>query len=226
MYISCVHKALKLLIESGRLNEAEELCAKALRIDPFDEKILEFRLRSLIALGKNAEAYDEYRSMETMFYEIMGVRFSEDLRKLHNQIIRPAVDEELSLEEILDEWLKGVDYPGAFYCDLSVFKTVYQIEARNAYRSGKSSFIVRIDTKQELGDKRLGVMKQLGMVIPGNLRRGDLFTRTSPNQYMLMLHNLTYENCKMLVDRILRSLDAKRLARISDTSIKPLIPIG
>jgi len=225
MYISCVHNALKLLIESGRLDEAEQLCAGALRIDPFDEKILEYRLRSLIALGKNMEAYDEYRSMETMFYEIMGVRFSEDLRKLHNQIIRPAVDEEMSLEEMLDEWLKGVDFPGAFYCDLSVFKTVYQIEARNAFRSGKSTFIVRIDTKQEPGDKRIGVMKQLGMVIPCNLRKGDLFTRTSPNQYMLMLHNLTYENCKMLVDRILRTLDTKRLARISDTTIKPLIPI-
>ena len=225
MYISCVHKALKLLIEVGRLNEAEELCAKALSIDPFDEKILEFRLRSLIALGKNIEAYDEYRSMETMFYEIMGVKFSEDLRKLHNQILRPSVDDELSLEETLDEWLKGADFPGVFYCDLGIFKTVYQIEARNARRSGKSTFIVRIDTKHELGDRRVGVMKKLGMAIPGNLRKGDLFTRTSPNQYMLMLHNLSYENCKMLIDRILRNLDARSLEKISDTTIKPLVPI-
>ena len=232
LYISCVHKALKLLIESGRLSEAEELCSRALRIDPFDEKILEYRLRSLIALGKNTEAYDEYRSMETMFYEIMGVRFSEDLRKLHNQIIRPAVNEELSLEEMLEDWLKGVDFPGAFYCDLSVFRAVYQIESRNAYRlsnaykSAKSTFIVRIDTKQEVGERRVGVMKQLGMVIPASLRRGDLFTRASPNQYLLMFKNLSYENCKMLVDRILRSLDAKRLSKISEISIKPLIPIG
>ena len=225
MYVTCVHKALKLLIEDGRSEDAEDLCASALRIDPFDEKILEYRLRSLLAQEKNQEALDEYNRMETMFYEVMGVSFSESLRKLYNQIQRPAVKEGVSLGDMLEEWLQGADFPGAFYCDLSVFKTVYQIEARSASRSGKSIFIVRIDTRHEPGERRMSVMKHLGMSIPGSLRRGDLFTRSSPGQYMLMLHSLTYEDCKSLVNRILRSLDAQKLARILGTSIIPLTPI-
>ena len=225
MYVICVHKALKLLIEEGRSAEAQALCAKALRIDPFDEKILEYHLQSLLAQGKSAEALNEYKRMETMVYEVVGVSFSESLRKLYNQIQRPALKEGQTLEETLDEWLLGNDFPGAFYCDLSVFKTVYQIEARSASRSGRATYVARIDTRHEPGEKRGSVMKQLGMSIPGSLRKGDLFTRSSPNQYMLMLHNLTYEDCKMLVNRILRSLDAKKLSKIVGTTIKALTPI-
>jgi hypothetical protein len=176
-------------------------------------------------MGKNAEAFDKYKSMETMFYEVMGVRFSEDLRKLYNRIQRQTIELDMSLENMLADWVRDVSSPGAFYCDLSVFKTVYQIEARSAKRSGKSTYIVRIDTNQEQGNRRGGVMKQLGMAIPGNLRRGDLFTRSSPNQYMLMLHNLSYENCSMLVGRILRSLDEKRQSMITESSIVGLVPI-
>jgi hypothetical protein len=163
--------------------------------------------------------------METMFYEVMGVRFSEDLRKLYKRIQRPTIEPDIALEDMLSEWVRDVSSPGAFYCDLSVFKTVYQIEARSATRSGKSTFIVRVDTKPEQGNKRGSVMKQLGMAIPGNLRRGDLFTRSSPNQYMLMLHSLTYDNCNMLVNRILRYLDDKRQSMIEGISIVALEPI-
>ena len=225
MYIECVHKALKLLILNDLIVDAEALCRKALTIDPFDEKILEYHLRSLIAQGKSAEALQEYKSMELMFYEVMGVKFSEELRKLYNLIQRPVIDEALPLEEMLEDWLRDGDFPGAFYCDLSVFKIVYQIEARSAYRSGKSTYIVRIDALSDPKCKRGGVMKQLGMIIPGSLRRGDLFTRSSPNQYVLMLHNLTYENCKMLVNRIMRTLDSKKTPKIAGTTIRALIPI-
>jgi len=63
-------------------------------------------------------------------------------------------------------------------------------------------------------------MKQLGMAIPGSLRKGDLFTRCSPNQYMLMLFSLTYEDCKTLISRIIHTLDSKYLPKIMGTHIK------
>jgi len=68
-------------------------------------------------------------------------------------------------------------------------------------------------------------MKQLGMAIPGSLRKGDLFTRYSPSQYMLMLYSLTYEDCKMLINKIMHSLDSKNLAKIIGTHIRHLNPI-
>jgi len=226
MYLTCAHDALELLTQKGRSVEAEELCQKALRVDPFDEAMLGYHLRALLAQGKNAEALDAYRKMESMFYDILGVYFSDNLRALYNQIQRPLITDGVPLETVLTEWLEGADSPGAFYCDLSVFKTMYQIESRSVPRSGRTAYIVRFDAKHEPRVKGGGVMKQLGMAIPVNLRMGDLFTRSGPSQYMLMLHSLTYEDCKALIDRIMYALDARYLPKIIGTSIKPIAPIG
>jgi len=226
MYLNCAHDALEILDRNGRSVEAEQLCIKALRVDPFDEILLGYHIRALLAQGKNAEALDVYSKMEAMFYDILGVHFSDNLRSLYNHIQRPLVKEGIPLENVLKDWLEGADSPGAYYCDLSVFKTMYQIECRSVPRSGRTAYIVRFDAKNEPGAKGGGVMKQLGLAIPSNLRMGDLFTRASPSQYMLMLHSLTYEDCKSLIDRIMYSLDARYLPKIIGTSIKPVVPIG
>ena len=225
MYINCVHKAIEMLAEAGRDADSEELCTKALRIDPFDEVMLEHHLRSLLAQGKNKEALDQYKKMEGMYYDVLGVKFSDNLRSLYNQIQFPEIKDEVSLESTLDDWLEGMDAPGAFYCDPSVFKVLYQIESRAVPRTGRTAYIVRFDAVHEPTARGGGIMNQFEKVIPANLRMGDLFTRSGPGQYMLMLYSLTYEDCKMLIDRIMYSLDAKYLNKIKGTSIKPVTPI-
>jgi len=225
MYISCALDALELLGKCGRNVEAEKLCAKALQTDPFEEKLIEHHLKALIAQGKNAEALMEYKHAETMFYDVLGVNFSDDLRDLYTVIQRPGIGAGLSLDQMLDDWLDGADFPGAYYCDLSEFKTMVQIESRSVPRSGRTAYIVLIDTRHEPDKKHGGVMKQLGMIIPNCLRMGDLFSRASPSQYIVMLHSLTYEDCKMLVARILNDLDSKYLTKIIGTTIRPLMPV-
>ena len=225
LYISSVHNALELLLGAGRNAEAGELCTKAMRIDPFDEKMLEYHLRSLLAQGKNSEALEEYNRMESMYYDVLGVEFSDELRTLYSKIKRPAMADSKPLETMMDEWLEGAEFPGAYYCDLSEFKTLLRVESRSVPRSGRTAYVVRFDTRQEPGAKDGGVMGQLGKLIPASLRMGDLFTRSSPNQYIIILHSLTYEDCKMLIDRIMYGLETKHLAKVIGFSIKPIKPI-
>jgi len=220
LYLGCIHDALDVLDEFGRSAEAEELCTKALRIDPFDEQLIEHHISALILQEKNDEALTLYKKMETMFFDVLGVNFSDNLRSLYNKIQHPSVTKEMTLDEMLEDWMKDADFPGAYYCDASIFKTLYQIETRSVPRSGRTAFIVRFDTKHEPKVKDGGIMKQLGTAIPGCLRMGDLFTRCSPNQYMLMLYSLTYEDCKMLVTRILREVNNKHLPKLVETTIR------
>ena len=225
LYSNCVHEALGLLHKAGRDADAEEMCMKAQRVDTFDEIILEYHLRSLLAQGKNTEALNEYKRMEEMFYDELGVDFSDNLRALYSEIQQPDYHQGLSLEATLKAWLDDADFPGAYYCDLSVFKIVFRLEARSVSRSGRTTYIVRFDIRHDPSAKDGGVMKPLSAAITDTLRKGDLYTRSSPGQYMLMLHKLTYENCKMLVNRILGALDSKYLPKVIGTSIKPITPI-
>jgi len=224
-YISCTLDALEILTSFGRYDEAEKLCSKALKIDPFDEKLISYGIRSLLAQGKNTDALIEYKRAEAMFFDTLGVNFSDDIRSLYSQIQRPAASDGETLDGLLDEWLVGADTPGAYYCDLSEFKTIARIESRSVPRSGRTAYIVMIETKPGKEPKNGGVMAQLGGLIKESLRMGDLYTRPGPNQYVIMLHSLTYEDCKMLLNRIMHDLDAKHLSKIIGTTIRPLMPI-
>jgi len=225
MFLDCVRGALELLTKKERYAEAEELCVQALRIAPFDEELLGYHLRVLIAQGRNADALATYKRMEDMFYDTIGVRFSDNLRSLYSQIQHPVIEDNLQLETVLKSYLGEADVPGAFYCDFGVFAALYTIESRSVARSGREVYIVRIDTRHEPGAKNGGIMKQLGEAITASLRMGDLFTRASPSQYLLMLHYLTHEDCKNLISRILHALDSKYLPEIIGTSIKTVTPV-
>jgi len=214
LYIECVHSALVLLDEFKRSSEAEGLCAKALAVDPFDEKLIEHHLKAMIRQDKNEEALDFYKKMESMFFDVLGVNFSDNLRATYSMIQHPESKYDIPLEMLMDEWRSDAYFPGAYYCDASLFKTLYHIEVRSLPRSGRTVFLVRFDTKHDPKAKDGGIMRQLGMAIPGRLRMGDIFTRSSPSQYMLMLYSLTHEDCQMLINRILQAVDSKHLANL------------
>jgi len=191
--------------------QAEELCTKALCIDPFDEQLIEHHLNALLSQDKVDEANMVYKKMETMFFDVLGVDFSDKLRSLYNKIQYPEFHKQMTLDEVVEDWLDNADYPGAYYCDAGMFKTLFQVEARSLPRSGRMTFVVRIDTRHEPKAKSGGIMKLLGTAIPKCLRMGDIYTRSSPSQYMILLYSLTYEDCKMVIDRILRSIDSRNL---------------
>ncbi|MCL2222740.1 MAG: winged helix-turn-helix domain-containing protein [Oscillospiraceae bacterium] len=220
MYLKAVNDALQLLNEKERSAEAIALCTKALGIDPFDVKLIEHQIRALLKQNRNAEALDFYKRMETMFFDILGVNFSDNLRELYSEIRQPDIEVTAPLEDILADWGQGADFPGAYYVDASVFKIIYQIEARSKPRSGRSTFLVRFDTNHvPKGNKISGVMHQLGRAVQNHIRMGDLFTRYSPGQYMVMLYSLTYEDCKMIIGRILRAVDSRYLADIKASHV-------
>ena len=223
LFLECAREALMMLIETERYNEAETLSFNANIIDPFDEKILEYHIQALIGQGKTQQALEAYRRNEGMFYDVLGVGFSDSLRALFDQIKYSGKSEDAPLDSVLEEWVVGSKDPGAFYCELSVFKAVMQIEARSMTRSKRTVYVARLETNQEPGEKDTGIMKQLGLAIQSNLRKGDLFTLSQPGQYMLMLSHLTMEDCKMLIKRILRSVASDYDPESIEVTISPVL---
>lgn len=232
LYTNAAHEALKMLIERERLAEAEELATKALAIDPFDEDFIICYLRILIAQKKNSEALDVYKKMEAMFYDELGVDFSEELHILYDEIAQAEAPDDAPLQEVVMRWLTDSGDSHVYYCDSSDFKVLCQVEARSAARSGHTTYIVRFNTKHDPAAEShgrrggIGVMKSLEQAISSCLRTSDIYTRYSPSQYMVMLRSLTYEDCKMLINKILSKVDARYLPRITDTSIMHVTPAG
>ena len=225
LYLKSVHSAVEILISMERNEEVESICANALQIDPFNEETFSYYICGLLACGKKVEALESYKRMESLFFDALGESLSDKIRALYDQIQRPAAKEGFPLESVINEWLTEADYPGAYYCDFGVFKTICQIESHQMKRNEKSVYIARINTKHSTESKADGIMMHLGMRIPERLRKGDLFTRSGPGEYMIMLSHLNYEECKTLVTRIMSALDSKYLPDIIGTSIKKVSPM-
>jgi len=95
---------------------------------------------------------------------------------------------------------------GAFLCDYEIFKNIYRLEARSAERAGQSVFLclltMRSTVETHRNDLIVIAMDKLEKVIVSSLRKGDVVSRFSPNQFVLLLP-LSYENGERVIARIL-----------------------
>lgn len=210
LYMRSVHRASALLHQQGRNNDIMEVCRRALTIDQFDEGVHAALIRALAALRRPQDVIEHYQRVVTMFYNELGVKPSEELVGLYRELVAGVSHVEASLEDIKNDLRGNLVAGGAFVCEYEVFKDVYRLVARSAMRNGKAMFLVLLTVSPQ-GDKSV-TTQEIGRGMEGllgsvciSLRRGDVVTRFSPTQYLLLLSALTFENGQMVIRRILRS---------------------
>ena len=116
---------------------------------------------------------------------------------------------------VIQEHLReAVAIPGAFVCEYGFFKEAYRLEARRAARYGMAVFIGLITVSTPAGEvPELGLlnatMDLLLEVIKTSLRRGDVVSRYSGAQFVIMLPALTYEDGETVMQRIVSNFYRK-----------------
>jgi hypothetical protein len=195
------------------------VCTKALDIDPFDERLHSLLILSLLRQGNSAAALGHYETATEFLYKNLGVRPSENLRSLYVEILNSngAYDVGADAETILNDLRDAANEPGAFICDPGFFKLAYRLEARRAARNGSSVHIALLTvTAQDNSAPPLRLlnvsMNYLLDAIRVGLRKGDVASRYSGTQYVLMLPTANFEDGQLVVNRILR-IFAKRHPR-------------
>ncbi len=207
LYLRSVNKLAVLLTARRRYEEIVRVCEEALLVDPFEESLHEEIIRALLAQNKQKKAMEHYQYATDLFYRGMGVKPSENLRSLYREIIKTVNMVETDLEIIKEDLRESSRAEGAFLCDYEVFRNMYQLEARSAVRSGQAVFL-GLMTLAPAGDGILGqrvfaaAMDKLQEALRTSLRRGDVISRFSATQYVLMLPTITFENGQMVLSRV------------------------
>ena len=116
---------------------------------------------------------------------------------------------ETDINVIRDSLHEGVHDSGAFFCEFEIFKEIYQLQVRNSARSGQSIYVCLITITDDNGEVLKqnvlnNAMSKLLLTINESLRRGDVYTRYSLSQYLVMLQTLTVENAEMVNERIVK----------------------
>ena len=187
----------------GENQRIADLCARALELDPYEERLY---LEWMLAL-QNMGREDEARLVAERGTDIGCLH-----RKVEPERAGSAYRQVLQADSALDEDLRALvrDLPadtetGAVMCSFDEFCTAYRVARGMQARHGEPLFLalIRITPSRGTGVKRTeDMMKQLGEVVRTALRRSDVAARRFDTQYVVLLNGSTVESGAGPLERI------------------------
>ena len=231
LYVRTVLESIPLLEERQRYEELIALCRSAIALEPYQESLYQHLMRGLLALGRQAEAAQIYEDMSQLLLSNFGIMPSEESRSLYRDAVRTSSDIIIPADTVQEQLREASGPAGALVCDYDFFRVIYHAEARSVARSGAAIHIALLNVEGE-GARSLSrrsldcAMDNLLEVVRSSLRRGDIVSRCSISQYILMLPNANYENSCKVCQRIIRTFFRQfphSPARIH-ASVQPLEP--
>jgi DNA-binding SARP family transcriptional activator len=182
-----------------------QLCQKAILIDTYEESFHVNLLEAMIVKGEYRQAFEHYASITNFYEREMGIKPSEAMRGLYKRLLQSQ--QTIESREALDQALEDDTFiENAFYCEMEVFKSIYELERRRSERSGASFSIGVLNMPRIKGDTysqreaRLNALKEHLMQ---HLRKGDTLTRWSDEQLVALLPGVDAQLMENILQRVL-----------------------
>jgi DNA-binding SARP family transcriptional activator len=219
------------LLAKGRYAEVIPLCRNGVKIDPYEEHFHYCLIRALIYAGHQQQALEQYDYVTELFFNKFGVNLSGELTELYKEVVKSSKSPESNLSVIIDDLKESAGEVGCFYCEYEPFRTIYRLEARAAARSGQVVYICLLTLADAKGKKPKAAtvskfMERLRETVLQTLRHGDLFTRYSINQFLVMLPATSFETGDMVMRRVSDAFrrENARTSVILTYTLQPIMP--
>lgn len=210
LYVQAVQETVPALERLGRLERAVGLCRGALAVDPYNEGLYQHLMRDLLDLGDHKGTIAVYEEMSELLFSNFGIMPSEEIRAIYREAVRTVNDRAVPMGVVREQLREPSTAAGALVCEYDFFKVLYHAEARAIARNGDAVHIALLsvlgEEGKELPKRSLDrVMENLLEIVRSNLRRGDVASRCSVSQYIMMLPQANYENSCMVCDRVVKA---------------------
>jgi len=231
MYITAAEQALVLLAARNKWQEVSALCRAALKVEPYREELYQHFMRAGIEQKDRAAARQAYEEMSELLFSNFGVMPSDESRALYREAAREEGAASVPVGEVRSQLQEPAGASGAVCCDYDFFRLLYQVQARAIVRSGDvihiALFSLHPQRRKALSRRSLDLaMDNLQELMARNLRAGDVITRCSVSQLIVMLPQANYENscavCQRLVKAFYRQYPHSPVE--IHTSVQPLEP--
>ena len=189
------------------VHQAQEICSR-----------IEKRFRASGGKGKGKISF----SVTTAFamwqpgdtWQKLSRRAEAELEKRKASVYIPGGQKEegkdpygKDVRRIRQELIEQISKPGAYCQDYETFKGIYRFLERGIIRSGQDACVILITVVDGQGRSLLPyekdtLMERLGEDIGSTLRIGDVYTRYSSSQYLLLVIDTTEGQSDRIVNRI------------------------
>lgn len=207
-YVEAVQEAAQCLLTQGRPAEAAVLCRGAIGSEPYHEPLHCLLMQALGAQGDPRGAAGVYETLSRRLFDDFGIRPGAQTRAVYRTVAHNPGDRTLPMEEVLAQLQEPQGPAGAMTCDYDYFKVLCFAESRAMERTGEVVHVGLLSLgsagEHPLSRRTMNrIMEQLGTVLRLNLRRGDVISRCSTTQYIILLPQANYENSCMVCRRVI-----------------------
>lgn len=224
LYRRCIEELAAVLKQEEDYVSLFSVCSKAAAIEPY-EGWQTGQLDALLALGEYEKAYQLYEKTVKLHRESesdvligeMQKRFREISRHLSggyekiSEIQRHLIEAEQQSDskKSVEEQNTG---EGAYYCEYLNFAVIYRYVCRIADRLEEPSFLMQCILVNRQGNPMRRTTAQekerlLTEAIRTSLRKGDVCTRYSVGQLLVILNRAGEKNCSRIFRRIAQAYE-------------------
>ncbi len=209
IFCHCVESAVELLRSMDDYMEMETLGRYAAKLQPLaDWEVV--TMEAMVAMGRYNDAVQFYDDTLDLYFRSEGIRPSQRLLKLLNQLGN-QMDHQYALLDDIQQQLEveqGQVATGGFLCSYPVFQGVYQMVRRMMERGGQSIYLMLCTVVDSKGNiMRAGPLLdeltiRLKESICHSVRHSDAVCRYGKGQYLVLLINTSSEDCDIVQRRI------------------------
>lgn len=231
VYIKLVNELCELYNSIRDYAAIQRVCGQVMTCDELSEDVHYWMIRSWVEMGDADDALKQYETAVEILYEKLGIHRSDRMKELYDEILGMNINSaEATMDDIYEE-IQEEDPNGVFFCEYTVFREIYRLEARRVLRSGNAEYMLLLTIKineRELQEdpvriqyyrKRAGT--KLQKVLTRYLRMGDVAARYSDEQYIVMLPYCDYESSQKVIKRILsnfkKDMDSDKVTLKAET---------
>lgn len=229
MYINCILNMCEYLKSESRFEELISLCDQSIILYPDEERFYRYKLLAYIGMNSIKTAMEYYQTILNIFSAKYCVDISTSLRDIHQELLTRVPKMEINLDDLETALQVKHDTNKTFYCNFDLFKNIYELNMRSAQRvQGKYYLLLLtlLPEKQYCADtqKQEKAMIILFDLLANHLRKNDVYTRASLNQYSAILLVKDDTNIEIIKERLLENYNTKNTEGSFhlDISEKPL----
>ena len=212
LYIDCTLNMCSFLYKRKRYDDIIALCDQSCLMYQEEERFHRYKLMAYLGLDLPSAALDYYRSTVNFFSQKFGIDINPTLNDIYQEILSRLPSMRLDINSLEEDLKEEQDSNHTFYCNFDIFRNFYQLNRRSVRRSHSKHYLLLL-TLDSLDGYPMDVettkeeMQILYQLLSTQLRKNDIFTRSSHSQYSVILTVPNEYGSEVAERRILQKYD-------------------
>ena len=216
VFLEAVKNLAGILEKENKYKELVQLCRYAMPVEPLDEDIRFWLIKTLILQKKTGEALKEWENARRVWKKQLQGYFPERLNSLYKDIISSSISNEPDTMKILRSLMKFArEKQGGRYCAQEIFEQLCLFLIGRNKGSENEEYLILftlVAGDLEKQEKKQGFTLRNGRnkfvdILLKDLEHGDVFTELGTRQFAVLPAECSEKKCEQTAGRLIEKFE-------------------